>query len=106
MLVGATEDSWEHQPVTTRSTKRSTPVVPLTARGFERRPAGSAALPGVARRGGGHSLWVLRELRSMDRATFRSIALADPGWPTRVIAELDRLIAQLDGEQRDGRPVC
>ena len=108
-MVRRALDSIRHQaasqPVTARSTKRSNPVVPVTARGFERRPAGSVQ-PGAARRGGGHSLRVLRELRNMDHVTFRSIALADPGWLARVMAQLDGLIDQLDGEQRDGRPSC
>jgi hypothetical protein len=63
---------------------------------LERRPAGAVAL-GTR---GGELAWALRELRNMDRSTMRSMMQADPGWAARVVANLDRLIDQLSGEQR------
>jgi hypothetical protein len=83
--------------------RKPAPVVPVTGQGFERRPAG----PVLGARG--DVAWAMREFRNMDGSTLRSMAQADPEWAARVVANLDRLIAQLSGEQRaniNGRSPC
>lgn len=94
-------------PAPTPRSVRPAPVIPVT-RGFERRPAGTVGLEGGAarRRGGGELAWAMREIRSMTPAERRSFAGANRELLRQTVAKLDREIAELSREQRDGRSSC